>query len=124
MSKLIRIIVIILLAFALASLLIFRLRMTDPPAGPAQSAINSDVQTAEGQIGTVDTDTRTLTLVDGDKQVTFDFDERTAIVESGHSVLPTKIPQGAAASVRYTQRGGKNWARKIELLSAPASDPY
>ena len=124
MSKLIRIIVIILLAFALASLLIVRLRMTDAPAGPAQSAINSDVQTVEGQIGTVDTDTRTLTLVDGDKQVTFDFDERTAIVESGRSVPPTKIPQGAAASVRYTQRGGKNWARKIELLSAPPSDPY
>ena len=124
MSKLIRIIVIILFAFALASLLIFRLRITDAPAGLPQPAINSDVQTAEGQIGTVDTDTRTLTLVDGDKQVTFDFDERTAIVESDHSVPPTKIPQGAAASVRYTQRGGKNWARKIELLSSPPSAPY
>ena len=124
MSKLIRIIVIILIAFALASLLIFRLRMTDAPAGPEQSAINTDVQTVEGQIGAVDTDTRTLTLVDGDKQVTFDFDERTAIVESGRSVPPAKIPQGAAASVRYTQRGGKNWARKIELLSSPPSAPY
>ena len=124
MSKLIRIIVIILIAFALASLLIFRLRMSDAPAGPAQSAINTDVQTVEGQIGAVDTDTRTLTLVDGDTQVTFDFDERTAIVESGHAVPPAKITQGAPASVRYTQRGGKNWARKIELLSAPPSDPY
>ena len=124
MSKLIRIIIILLIAFALASLLIYRLRITDAPAGPTQPAINSDVETAEGQIGTVDTDTRTLTLVDGDRQVTFDFDERTAIVESGHSVSPAKIPQGAAASVRYSQRGGKNWARKIELLSAPVSDPY
>src|SRR5918911_3371048 len=122
MTKLIRIIVIILLAFALASLLIFRLRMTDAPAGPAQSAINSDVQTAEGQIGTVDTDTQTLTLVDGDKQVTFDFDERTAIVESGRAVAPAKIPQGVPASVRYTQRGGKNWARKIELLPPRSAD--
>jgi hypothetical protein len=124
MSKLIRIIVIILFAFALASLLIFRLRITDAPDGPPQSAINSDVQTVEGQIGTVDTDSKTLTLVDGDKQVTFDFDERTAIVESGHAVPPAKIPQGAAASVRYTQRGGKNWARKIELLSDTPSEPY
>jgi hypothetical protein len=124
MSKLIRIIVIILCAFALASLLIFRLRINDPPAGPEPPAINSDVQTVEGQIGTINTDTRTLTLLDGDRQVTFDFDERTAIVESGHAVPPAKIQQGAAASVRYTQRGGKNWARKIELLTDPSSDPY
>src|SRR5438270_2720584 len=126
MSKLIRIIVIILCAFALASLFIFRLRIADArlPASPPQSAINSDVKTVEGQIGAVDTDTKTVTLVEGDKQVTFDFDERTAIVESGRAVPPAAIPQGAAASVRYTQRGGKNWARKIELLTDTPSEPY
>ena len=126
MSKLFRIIIIILLAFALASLLIFRLRLGDAPAlpGPPQPSMNADVQTAEGQIGTVDTDTRTLILVDGDKQVTFDFDERTAIIESGHAVPPAKIPQGASASVRYTQRGGKNWARKIELLTDRPTESY
>ncbi|MFL6276894.1 MAG: hypothetical protein ACJ74G_17040 [Blastocatellia bacterium] len=124
MSKLIRIIVIILCAFALASMLIFRLRINDAPAGPPQSSINSDVQTVEGQIGTVNTDTRTLTLLDGDKKVTFDFDERTAIVESGRAVPPANIHQGAAASVRFTQRGGKNWARKIELLTPRTVDPY
>ena len=124
MTKLFRIIVIILLAFALASLLIFRLRIGDArlPAPPA--TINSPVQTVEGQIGAVDTDTKTLTLVDGNTEVTFDFDERTAIVESGHAVPPAKIPQGASASVRYTQRGGKNWARKIELLSDTPSESY
>jgi hypothetical protein len=124
MSKLIRIIIIILFAFALASLLIFRLRIGDAPTGSPQSTINSDVQTVKGQIGTVNTDAKTLTLVDGDKQVTFAFDERTAIVESGHAVPPASIPQGAAASVRYSQRGGKNWARKIELLTDTPSDPY
>jgi hypothetical protein len=126
MNKLIRIIVIILFAFALASLLIVRLRIGDAPApaGPPQSAINSDVQTVEGQIGAVDTDTKTLTLVDGDKQVTFAFDERTAIIESGHAVPPASITQGAAASVRYSQRGGKNWARKIELLTDTPSESY
>jgi hypothetical protein len=124
MSKLIRIIVIILFAFALASLLIFRLRIGDAPAGAPQSTINSDVQTVKGQIGTVNTDAKTLTLVDGDKQVTFAFDERTAIVESGHAVPPASIPQGAAASVRYSQRGGKNWARKIELLTDTPSESY
>ena len=124
MSKLLRIILAILFAFALASLLIFRLRIGDAPADPPTAAINSDVQTVEGQIGAVDTDTKTVTLVDGDKQVTFDFDERTAIVESGHAVLPAKITQGASASVRYTQRGGKNWARKIELLTDTPGESY
>lgn len=125
MSKLIRIIVLILLAFALSSLLIFRLRIDDaPPPAVPPSTLNPEIQTAEGQIGTVDTDTKTVTLVDGDKKVTFDFDERTAIVESGHAVPPAAIPQGAAASVRYTQRGGKNWARKIELLNDTPSESY
>src|SRR5215470_2959657 len=74
---------------------LFRMHIGDAPAPPSppQSSMNSDVQTAEGQIGTVDTDTKTLILVDGDKQVTFDFDDRTAIVESGHAVPPAKIPQ-------------------------------
>lgn len=124
MSKLIRIIFLILCAFALASMLIFRLRINDAPARPPEPAINSEVQTVEGQIGTVNTDAQTLTLVEGDKQVTFDFDERTAIVESGRAVPPANIPQGAPASVRYTQRGGKNWARKIELLTEQTADPY
>ena len=119
MSKLLRIIVIILLAFALSSLLIFRLRIGDSPTLPVQtqSAINSDVQTAEGQVGAVNTDKRTLTLVDGDKEVIFAFDERTTIVESGRAVPPASIPNGAAASVRYSERGGRNWARKIEILA-------
>ena len=101
MSKLIRIIVIILCAFALASLFIFRLRIADAPlpASPPQSALNSDVKTVEGQIGAVDTDTKTVTLVEGDKQVTFDFDERTAIVESGRAVPPLLVLAGSVGEL-------------------------
>ena len=125
MNKLLRIITVILVGFALSSLLIYRLRLGDGPTPRNnRQVMQSEVKTVEGQIGAVDEDAKTMTLVDGDQEVTFSFDERTAIVEQGHAVQPKAIPRGAAAAVKYSQRGGKNWARKIELLSAPASDPY
>ena len=117
MSRLFLIIAIICIAFALASLLTYRLHSRDAKAPPPPAAIDAEVQTTEGQIGSVDTDKQTLTLVDGDRLVIFEFDERTAIVEAGHAVQPALIPQGAPASVRYSRRGDKNWARKIELLT-------
>jgi len=127
MNKLIRIFITILMAFALSSLLIYRLRLGDTPApqlAEPERSIKSEIKTADGQIGVVDTGASTLTLIDGSQEVTFIFDGRTAIVESGHAVKPASIPQGAPATVKYTQRGGKNWARKIELLTAAPSDSY
>lgn len=118
MNKLIKIISTLLLAFVLSSLLLFRARLGDTPALPpkdAQRTLQSDIKTVEGQIGFVDTVTNTLTLIEGSQQVTFIFDARTAIVASGHTVEPNSLQQGASATVKYTQRGGKNWARKIEL---------
>jgi hypothetical protein len=55
------------------------------------------------------------------------FDERTSILESGRPVQPASITSGTPATVKYTQRGGKKWARKIELASAEppeSSDAY
>lgn len=121
MNKLLRIIIVILVGFALSSLLIYRLRLGDGPAPrPNRPALQSEVMTVEGQIGVVDEDAKTMTLVDGDQEVIFSFDERTAIVEQGRAVQPAAIQRGAAAAVKYSQRGGKNWARKIEVLAAPA----
>jgi len=125
MNKLLRIIIIILVGFALSSLLIYRLRLGDGPA-PRNNrlALQSEVMTVEGQVGAVDEDAKTMTLVDGDQEVIFSFDERTAIVEQGHAVQPKAIPRGASAAVKYSQRGGKNWARKIEVLAVtPSATP-
>jgi hypothetical protein len=122
MNKLLRIITVILAGFALSSLLIYRLRLGDGPTPRNnRQVMQSEVKTVEGQIGTVDEDAKTMTLVDGDQEVTFSFDERTAIVEQGRAVQPKAIPRGAAAAVKYSQRGGKNWARKIEVLAAAPS---
>jgi hypothetical protein len=122
MNKLLRIITIILVGFALSSLLIYRLRLGDGPTPRHnRQVIQAEVKTVEGQVGVVDEDAKTMTLVDGDQEVTFSFDERTAIVEQGRAVQPKAIPRGAAAAVKYSQRGGKNWARKIEVLAAAPS---
>ena len=122
MNKLLRIITILLVGFALSSLLIYRLRLGDGPTPRNnRQVIQSEVKTVEGQVGTVDEDAKTMTLMDGDQEVTFSFDERTAIVEQGRAVQPKAIPRGAAAAVKYSQRGGKNWARKIEVLAAAPS---
>ena len=108
MNKLGRIISIILIGFVLSSLVIYRMRLGDghrrQPADTSR-AIKSEIKMIGGQ------------------QVTFDFDGRTEIVESGRAVQPASIPRGASATVKYTQRAGKNWARKIELLAAVPPGP-
>lgn len=126
MNKLSRIITIILIGFVLSSLVIYRLRLRDVRGRQpvdAPRAIKSEIKMIEGQICDVDTGSNTLILIDGSRQVTFDFDGRTAIVESGRAVQPASIPRGASATVKYTQKAGKNWARKIELLAAVPSEP-
>jgi hypothetical protein len=126
MTQLAKTVTVILIAFALASLSLFWFRIgSDLPAphqNDSEHAITSEVKIAEGQIGAVDPGSKTLILIDGSEEVVFEFDERTAIVESGRVVESDSIRRGAAATVRYTQRGGKNWARKIEL--ARAEPPY
>jgi hypothetical protein len=81
----------------------------------------------EGEIQTVDPGSRTFTLRNEGEEVMLAFDERTSILESGRPVQPASITSGTPATVKYTQRGGKKWARRIELAPAEppdASDSY
>lgn len=121
MRRLTVIICISLLAFAGASLLIYRIGTrtapSNPPASPNRDIV-PEVNTAEGQVGSVDVDARTLTLVAGDQEVVFSYDDRTSIIQSGHAVTPDSIPAGSGATVRYTSRAGKNFARRIELAES------
>lgn len=55
------------------------------------------------------------------KEVMLAFDERTSFLESGRPVQPASIASGTRATVKYAQRGGTKWARRIEL--APAEPP-
>ena len=127
MSKLVRTLAVILIAFALASLLLYRFRLGALPRSAvnngSQHGIVEETKTVEGQIQTVDPGTNTLTLVnDDDGEVKLSFDERTAVLDSGHPIQPTTITSGTNAKVKYTQRGSKRWARKIELAHAEPAD--
>jgi hypothetical protein len=124
-NKLTRILTVILIAFALSSFLVYKLRLGSTLRGTRQGAASpnlvEETKTVEGQIQAVDPGTRTLTVVNDAEEVMLAFDERTAILESGHPVQPTAIASGTPATVKYTQKGAKKWARRIEL--APAEPP-
>ena len=129
MSKLIQILSVILIAFALSSLFVYRTRLGGtlrPPRSQLPNLIE-ETKTVEGQIQAVDSDHRTLILIYDGEEVMLAFYERTAILALGRPVQAASIASGTAATVKYTQRGGKKWARKIEIARAePAesSDSY
>jgi hypothetical protein len=130
-NKLLRILTVIFVAFALSSFLVYKLRvgstLHQSQRGGTRPNLVEETKTVEGQIQAIDPGTSTLTLVNDGEEVMLAFDERTAILESGRAIKPTSITSGSPATVKYTQRGTKKWARKIELAPAEppeASDSY
>jgi hypothetical protein len=124
MRKLTVIISTVLIAFLAASVLVYRWRLhprAHQRSVPRQSLV-TELTTAEGQIETVDVNSGTLKLTDGEQEIVFTFDDRTAILQEGHAIAPDSIETGADARVRYAKRGGKNWARRIELVAAEKGD--
>ncbi len=131
MNKLVRILSVILIAFALSSLVVYRLRLSSTLRKSRQShsvrGLVEETTVIEGEIQTVDPGSKTFTLVNEGEEVMLAFDERTSILESGRPVQPASITSGTPATVKYAQRGGKKWARRIELAPAEppdASDSY
>lgn len=129
MSKLVRILGVILIAFSLSSFLLYRLRLGSSlrPSRQNQSRLTEETKVVEGQIQTVDAGAHTFVLLNDGEEVMLAFDERTSILESGKPVQPASMTSGTPATVKYTQRGGRKWARKIELVPAEppdASDSY
>ncbi|HSB11352.1 MAG TPA: hypothetical protein VLM38_17830 [Blastocatellia bacterium] len=126
MSKLLQTLAVILIAFVLSSLLLYRLRLGGPPrnsrSSPSAQGIVEETRTVEGQIQTVDQGTNTLTLINDEEELMLSFDERTAILDAGRPVQPGTITSGTPAKVKYTQRAGKKWARRIELAHAETTD--
>jgi hypothetical protein len=120
MNKLARIIGVILIGFGLSSLVVYRLRLANTLRSSRQSASSTglveETNTIEGEIQNVDPGAQTFTLLKEGEEVMLAFDERTWIIESGKPVQPASIATGTPATVKYAQRGGKKWARKIELV--------
>jgi len=125
-SKLLRTLSVILIAFALSSLLLYRLRLggtlRSSRTNPSAQGILEETKTVEGQIQAVDPGTNTLTLINDDEEMLLSFDERTAILDAGRPIQPATITSGTPAKVKYTQRAGKKWARKIELARAEPAE--
>ncbi len=126
MSKLVRILSVILIAFALSSLLVYRLRLSGSLLPSIQDQppthLVEKTEVIEGEIQAIDAGSRTVTLMNEGGEVMLAFDERTSISESGRPVQPASITLGTPATVKYAQRGGKKWARRIELISADPSE--
>lgn len=126
MNKLVRILTVIFVAFALSSLLVYKLRLgsslqNSQRGRPAPNLVE-ETKTLEGQIQAIDPGTSTLTLLNDGEEVMLAFDERTAILESGRAIKPTSITSGSPATVKYTQRGARKWARRIDLVAAEPTD--
>ena len=102
MSKLVRILSVILIAFALSSLVVYRLRLSSTLRRSRQhqsaSGLVEETRIIEGEIQTVDPGSRTFTLVNEGEEVMLAFDERTSILESGRPVQPASITSGTSAA--------------------------
>jgi hypothetical protein len=119
MKKLIRTIGLIMIAFIVASISIYRLRAPRPLPPPAQQRITTvepEIKIVSGQISDVDEDNRTLVLDYDDNKIIIGFDDRTAVIDSGEITGPASITTGAEATVKYTELGGKKRARSIKLI--------
>ena len=126
MNKLVRTLAVIFVGFSLSSFLLYKLRLGSTLHQSQQSrrATNlvEETKTVEGQIQAIDPGANTLTLLNDGEEMMLAFDERTAILESGHVIKPTSITSGRPATVKYTQRGARKWARRIDLAPAEPAE--
>ena len=120
MKRLIEIIILIIIAFILSSLWLYRHRLgqtsLQQPTVQDRQDTSIDLATAEGEISLLDSGSRTMILTDGNTSLTISLDDKTAISESGHPIRFTAISSGAKAKVSYRKKSGRYWAVQIELL--------
>ena len=123
MSKLVKIIIIIIAAFILLSLCLYKFQpgRNRNASGEGASRQAAAVEEAEGEIGVVDEESRTLTLINHSSSIQFSFDDKTSVVQAGRFVRPASIKPGARATVKY-QRGGRGLVAR-EIVLTPSS-PY
>ena len=117
MKKFFAIASILITAFALSGTV---LAQQKPAAKKAPPTKVPQAKIAKGEVSAVDTSARTLTLMERGKAVTFAYDETTKITEDGRTVEPSAITTGAKATVKYTEKDGKNLATSISLTPAAA----
>jgi hypothetical protein len=78
-------------------------------------AVRSELKTAEGKIGRVDSEAKTLSLIESKTTQTFYWDEGTLMTVAGHSVKPSALIPEARVTVYFVQKDDKNLARSIVI---------
>jgi hypothetical protein len=86
----------------------------DQPQSQSQQAM--DNKTATGNLVSVDTSTKMLTIKQpSGEQLQFEYDANTKVEGSQNSVQGLASETGTSVTVYYTESGGKNLASRIEV---------
>ncbi|MCS6805359.1 MAG: hypothetical protein RMM98_01205 [Acidobacteriota bacterium] len=112
---------IVVLAFALSGAVMASQKSEAhkaPGQVEAKHATKANMRTVRGEITAVNTNAETLTLMERGKAITFAYNNHTEFTEAGRRVEPSAIKSGMKATVKYTEREGKNWAHSVDLRPA------
>ncbi|MEW6129422.1 MAG: hypothetical protein AB1757_20445 [Acidobacteriota bacterium] len=116
MSKLLKIIVLIIVLFFLASFLLYRMhtgRASSRPAGSHTAAEEHEVMMIHGNLDHIDSHSKTLSLKDNAQTLEFVIDNTTMFVKDGQVVEPAEITSGREVAIRYTRSGNINTAHYV-----------
>jgi hypothetical protein len=99
-------------AFAAAAL------VTGPAIAQEKKAEKAKAEKVSGDIGLLDTEKNYMIVVTKEgKLVTIDYNNKTKVTALMPETAKVKdIDLGAAASVQYTEKGGKNYVTAIEYV--------
>jgi len=95
-----------------------------PAAAQEKKAEKAKAEKVSGDIGLLDTDKNYMIVVTKDgKLITLDYNAKTKVT----AMVPEKakmadIGLGSAASVQYTEKGGKNYVTAIEYVEKKGGD--
>ena len=117
MKKLVRTIVVILIAFLGLSLVIYRSQLRKMLRPPPQRRSPIELRIVSGTISGVDEENKTLVLDEEGESLVIAFDDGTAVteIESGEAISTGSITAGDEATVKYTERGGTRRAGAISV---------
>jgi hypothetical protein len=91
---------------------------TKSTASSTQHKVKHPLMTTKGEISSIDINGRTLTLMEGQNPMSFNFNDKTRVTQSGRSVQASAIKTGERASIKYKEQDGQKWATAIQLASA------
>lgn len=110
-------------AFVLVSTVVSGMAVPQDPKAQDPTAQAPKVQdkVLEGMLVGIDQNTKVLTLKADDKEVQFQFTDRTELVAPTEEGKPAVVKQGAKMRVHYTENAEIKIATKIEVIESSAA---